>query len=922
MSVNLISPSRIGFLDYWGKARPNSPAAPSWHRLAYHMLDVGAVGRVLLEKDPRLAKAIATSARLSEGEITGFLPFILALHDLGKFAEGFQDLRRDLSERLQPGRPERPYRPRHDSMGFRLWSDSLCSVALERGWFNLRVGGATIRDLGEFRDVVEPWFRAATGHHGAPPNVDPFGRATLLFSERAIGDARDFVRAAVELFCPPGLSFPAEINAEKVLCSSAWSVAGLAVLCDWLGSNQEHFPYCSEELALEDYWRTARSRAECAVQESGVLPSKCSGRAGFRELFPAIKEPSPLQDLASTMPLSKGPQLIIIEEVTGGGKTEAALVLAHRFIGDGLADGVYVALPTMATANAMHTRVGPIYRQFYEKGETPSLVLAHSATRLAGLRLETPARDRPYVTTRDDSREDSASVHCAAWLSDNRKKALLAAVGVGTIDQALLGILPSRHSPLRLLGLQRNVLLVDEVHCYDSYVARLLERLIEFQVALGGSVILLSATLPNEMRRRFVVAFQKGLTGRTLGSLASTSYPLVTHVDSNRINEIPIACRESSARSVAVEFLEDPAVAVSEVVAAAEERRCVCWIRNSVADAIESFEELRKIRGPGKVTLFHARLMMGDRLRIEKDVLGWFGPKSTSADRAGRILIATQVVEQSLDLDFDVMISDLAPIDLLIQRAGRLQRHRRGSDGSPISGKDGRSEAVLRVLAPPWTETPRATWVTASLPRTALVYPDHGWLWLTESLLRERGRIAVPDDARDLIEGVYGEEAAERVPKGLRSRANRAEGDRSAKSSLAKLNALILSDGYKSTPNAWLPDTVTPTRLGDPVTNVRLARRDGDQFVPLFENEELGWELSQVSVRHWSLAERLKGSKDEERLFEAAEAEMPDGGRWSVTILLERDLEGWSGRAQAEDGNTVDVRYSQDLGLRVLREEK
>src|SRR5690606_25025277 len=186
------------------------------------------------------------------------------------------------------------------------------------------------------------------------------------------------------------------------------------------------------------------------------------------------KNPTPLQAYAQTVELGKVPQLFILEDVTGAGKTEAAMVLVHRLMASGLASGLYVGLPTMATANAMYKRMSESYRRLYAEQELPSLVLAHGASKLSkafsdSVALSTQTDDKNY-----ENNELSASAYCNQWLADSRKKALLADVGVGTIDQALLGVLPARHQSLRLFGLTNKVLLVDEVHAFDPYMRSLL----------------------------------------------------------------------------------------------------------------------------------------------------------------------------------------------------------------------------------------------------------------------------------------------------------------------------------------------------------------------------------------------------------------------------------------------------------------
>jgi CRISPR-associated endonuclease/helicase Cas3 len=884
------------YYHYWGKTDRDSPE--SWHRLVYHMLDTAAVCQAFLEHDRTIARSIAGSSGLRESGVRSFLPFLVALHDLGKFAESFQDLRPELVAALHGSRPASPYSARHDRMGYSFWSDVLSRRSWDERWPLANAEDGSDWDFMVYRDAMDPWFRAATGHHGQPPGIDSLKSASQSFSPRACADALDLVQELIVVLRPGVLVFSDASFAESALNTSAWSVAGLVVMCDWIGSNQQWFEYESDIIPLERYWARSLKSAASAVRRSGVLPSRASASRGMAGLFPGIAHPSPLQNCVEQTSLNDRALLAIAEEVTGSGKTEAALVLAQRLIHAGRADGVYVALPTMATANAMHARLRSMYERLFDEGQKGSIVLTHSARHL----------------------DDAASDHCTAWLADRRKKALLAQVGVGTIDQALLGVLPAKHNVLRLVGLQRSVLIVDEVHAYDSYVSRILERLLEFHAALGGSAILLSATLPRSMRQRYVTAFSRGLGSRP-ERVCQDAYPLLTWLGSDGLSETQLETRRGSERRVEVEFLHDVGSAARTIERAVLEGRSACWIRNSVNDAIEAYEALGRLLGDDAVTLFHARFLMGDRIATEKNVIRRFGPDSGGAERAGHVVIATQVIEQSLDLDFDVMVTDLAPIDLLIQRAGRLHRHSRTETGDRTEDAEGRPAPLLRILAPLWSEEPEPGWLAALLPRTARVYGHPGQLWLSMCVLRKRGCITLPGDARLLIEAVYGDDALDRMPEGLRNASIRFEGEERANASLAQFNALNLADGYKSTPQHWLEDTVTPTRLGELTTTARLARLDRGAIVPFFEEGEHPWDMSQVSIRHAQVANRAPASEQDERLVTFAEETMRDGGKWSVTLVVEPVARGeWRGRALDAAGNSVEIVYRTRVGLLVRKE--
>jgi CRISPR-associated endonuclease/helicase Cas3 len=887
------------YYRYWGKAKPSHDSAVSWHLLVYHMLDTAAVCRAFLEKEETITRSISRSAGVSESTVQGFLPFLVALHDIGKFGESFQDLQPAIVAILQSQRTAQCYSLRHDALGYLLWSGAMCRQAWDEQQPLVTVESPSDDwDFHSYRDAIDPWIRATTGHHGQPPGVDAYRMAAQSFSLRAIADANEFVRDLIDLLEPAVLRFRDAVAAEDALGTSAWTVAGLVVLCDWIGSNQNYFPYRTDIVPLQDYWRMTLDLARVAVCETGVLPRRASTVHGVQGLFPSITEPSPVQATVESMPLGEGPQLFIIEDVTGSGKTEAAIVLAQRLISERRADGLYIALPTMATSNGMYRRLSAVYERIFDEGARASLVLTHSARHL----------------------DDAASDHCTVWLADHRKKALLAQAGVGTIDQALLAVLPAKHNVLRLFGLQRNVLIVDEVHAYDSYMTRILERLLEFHAALGGTAILLSATLPQATRQRFVQVFSRGL-GEKAAPLSQDAYPLVTCSGADGLTELPLKTRSDSARSVNVEFMETREDAMAVLARAAGQGRCACWIRNSVNDALEGYEALRARLGEDRVTLFHARFMMGDRLVIENDVVKRFGPDSGSTGRSGQIVVATQVIEQSLDLDFDVMVSDLAPIDLLIQRAGRLRRHARDSKGQRVGGSDERGTPILHILAPHWSDDPGTGWVSAVLPRTARVYGHVGQLWLSMKVLRQRGLITVPSDARFLIESVFGDDALERIPDGLRRISDRFDGEQKAKASVAGFNALVLRDGYKQTATHWIEDTVTPTRLSEPTTTIRLARRHGGGLQPLFTEHRHPWEASQVSVRRAQLAQRAPGPPADEELIRQVEETMRDRGKWSVTLVLNPSGGGWSGRALDMAGGPRTVRYDKRLGLQIEKEE-
>lgn len=906
---------------YWGKAAEGGPVGePGWHPAAYHMLDVAAVAEALVAVQPDLARQ---AERVLPG-LSRALPLIAGLHDLGKLTRPFQALRPDLFEVLW-GMPlpdlARP--PPHGDLAVLLWNgvDALPAILTAMGW-SAEVWSA----------LLMPSF----GHHGRPPRDPDNRKARNQLRERSSADVVTLVTDMAALLAP---SVPA---AQPTKAQAAgWLVAGVAILADWIGSNRDHFPYHAPDLPLEAYWTgVARPQAAKAVDAVGLAAPMPAVFAGFAALTGINGPPSPLQATCEGLPLGEGPQILVIEDATGSGKTEAALVLAARLMEKGLAGRLFVGLPTQATANAMFGRLGSVYRRLFDAAAQPALGLAHGKAGLQqGFRDALQAARQPQggLTHHSPEGDEPASAVANAWLADNRKKALLADVGIGTLDQALLGAVKARHQGLRLLGVAGAVLVVDEVHAYDVYTRTLLGALLRFQAALGGCAILLSATLSAGQRHDLLAAFAEG-RGATLaaaeGQGMAASYPLITHwADGDPAPRAipPTGPAPPRLRArLRCERLGDEDAALAVVLEAAAQGQCVCWIRNTVGDAGDAHARLAAHLPASHLTLFHSAFIPAHRADLEARVLKTFGKKSKPGARAGQVLVATQVVEQSLDLDFDVMVSDLAPIDLMVQRAGRLHRHDRPSgDGAP------RPPPVLRVLGPEAVDDPAADWYAAMFPRAAYVYPDAARLWLSQRLLtgaRGQGEGWHPiTDARALIEGVYGPDAEADVPAALMESLLQTEGLDMAHGHMAGVVCLYPDAPFSDPYDPWDDDLVVRTRLGDDTVAVVLAEVCGDTLVPLARAEIPAAERPAAG----SFAERQAWAESEvaiplRRVDAAAPLPPPLAAahqalravlHWHadrpILMPLHRDGAGlWSGLAQ-KDGKPVRLTYDRHAGLQV-----
>jgi CRISPR-associated endonuclease/helicase Cas3 len=714
---------------YWGKAHPDVTGGPDHHTVLGHSLDVAACAFVLVRQHPVLRRQLGRGTGIDPEAIAITYSAVCALHDVGKLDTRFQRKAPRVADVLRPasaGTPEVKYD--HGTEGFRQVED--CEEA-----------SSLVEEL--LGSSATALLRAVCGHHGSLPSPDDpdptrmnIGRS--LRAEDATA-RRAFIKLVVAFFVSRGAQLPWRGRADGALVQQ---LAGLCAIADWLGSNTEHFRYVAGPLDIAAYWEGACKRAVEACDLAGLLRAPPRD-APFSALFPGYT-PRDVQLLTEPLDLQE-PALVIVEAEMGKGKTEAALALSARLLARGFSDGVTVALPTMATSNAMFARIHDVAPRLFA-AEDVQLALAHG-------RASREPRFRRLVEERSLKAQDpdapEASVMCARWLL-NKKRILLAQVGVGTVDQALQAALVVRHQFVRMFGLSRNVIIIDEVHAYDAYMEVLLEHLLRWLGALEVPVVLLSATLPSERRAALARAW-RGDDGASaaddIDCARARPYPLVSVTTRQRTetHALPLA-QAPSRRSLSVERCvgapDDPQhveQVAQRLVEAARSGARVVWIRNTVREAQRAFGAVAARAGAVEHTLFHARFRACDRSAVEQAVLKDFGK---SAAPGGRVLIATQVVEQSLDLDFDELHSDLAPIDLLFQRAGRLHRHDR-------SRPPGFDERRLVVHVPPEADVAKLRFGPSRY-----VY-DAGTLWLADRALRDRAVIHLPDDIRPLIEETY-----------------------------------------------------------------------------------------------------------------------------------------------------------------------
>jgi CRISPR-associated endonuclease/helicase Cas3 len=721
----------------WAKtsAKEDKHSGQKYQPLLFHLLDVAAVASLVWthclggQLRTRLEGSLGVDARTR-------VVFFAGAHDLGKASPSFQKKVPDLA--------------RHTGLSF-----SQNDQSLPHGFITTRL----LRDMPSCSSASSILAQIAGAHHGVfPRSIDlRMGRDTL-------GDSRweDAQEELLREFASiVGFDLSAQYEGDIVDPAVVPILAGFISVVDWIGSNQKFFP-CVAECGVDvrsnavGYWDDAQKKAKEALQELGWLPAPMfANEAQFKDVFRGFLPNSLQTAVAELASRQTSPYLMIVEAPMGKGKTEAALYAADLAMCRGFARGMFVAMPTQATSNAMFSRVLNDYLRGRGHRGKLNLQLVHGDAFLAQVPAEGEVCDFKPV-----SMGDEGDLEAQSWFTA-KKRPLLAPFGVGTIDQALLSVLQTKHWFVRLSGLAGKVVIFDEVHAYDAYMSTILERLLRWLAEVDCTVILLSATLPDAKRRALAEAY----SGQS--SVEYARYPRITLAQPRQYSDAEAnfrsGCSEipmDTPRTIDLLFGKPDLQSLTKILSRRlQNGGCAAVICNTVNRSIEVYKHLRDNLDDTECLLFHARTLQVWRREREEEVLRKFGKCSPqekdtddhfmNPDRPFRaVLIATQVIEQSLDLDFDLMISEIAPIDLLLQRLGRLHRHPRGRPS-------GLEMPQFILLCDAETAGPPPE----SFGKSESVY-DRYVLLRTWQVLRQREKLELPAEIETLVEAVYDESSS------------------------------------------------------------------------------------------------------------------------------------------------------------------
>jgi len=720
-----------GQLPAWGKTDDEGRPA---HHLVHHSMDVAAVFERLVEH-PIIGARLATAAGrpLAPAE-RAWLAALAFLHDVGKLSPDFQT-------KAWPEKLCRPARG-HLQEGCR-W---VAMTVTRPGAMSGHAHELFAPFLGAASGSDEQWLIALFAHHGRPIVPRVSGRFAVL-------PHYDWRIAENEMGAALGSWFAQPVIAPDVLerASLVHLYAGLLALADWIGSDLRSFPH-ELTLDLDGYAVRARQRAGNALRRIGLSETAWPSRMPSFGAVTGHDMPRGTQAVVGALPVDV--PLAIIEAETGSGKTEAALWHFARLRSAKLVDALYFAVPTRAAASQLHRRV---HEAMVRLGG-PEAILAVPGQLRAG---ESDGVRLPGF----EVRWDDGGSH---WAAEHATRFLAAPVAVGTVDQALMAGLLVKHAHLRGAALSRSLLVIDEVHASDAYMNRVARGLVRDHLALGGKALLMSATLGSGERAAWL-----GRPPPTLGAAVATPYPAVWRSDDPSPLSPPDTDDPSEDTGKPVVPILVPTMstwnAARIALDAARAGARVLVVRNTVKAAIDTWEAV-VAEAPslcfsvaGKPALHHSRFAAEDRRRLDEEIEKGFGVDSPSR---GLIAVGTQTLEQSLDIDADLLITDLCPMDVLLQRIGRLHRHRRARP-------DGFGEATVHVLCPEdgldrlaregAFENGLGAWQARGVLNG--IYTDLRSVEATRKLVEVETRWSIPADNRRLVEAATHSDELDRIER-------------------------------------------------------------------------------------------------------------------------------------------------------------
>lgn len=718
---------------YWAKIDRNDPSRI--HLLEHHLADTGAVMEQLLEaRNLRRATAHAGNLKLLEPDTAARLCVFAALHDIGKSnvrfqAKGLQN--RGDGKFASHTKDMMPLLTQDQRNGDKFFEALTCINQAMDEW-----GETTVSSM---------WI-AMLSHHGVPEKIDNGHGPSDDHWQPALGLKDPFEKIKeIDLLVRKWFPKAFEKNTTPLPENPLFQhhFLGLLQLADWIASDERNFPY--ERHTDTGYMeKRARPQARQALQRmrfGGENVKRKTDWSISTLLQQPDAKPNTMQKRMAETTSEEG-EVTILESETGSGKTEAAMAHFLKLREEGKVDGMYFALPSRAAASQIHKRITRFVQNCMPDQELEPALAVPGYIQAGNQAGEMTER---YHVHWEDEKDDGSR-----WSAESPKKFLSAQIAVGTIDQAMLSVMQTKHAHMRAACLSRNLLVIDEVHASDTYMTAIIRELVQNHTAKGGYSLLISATLGESARSAWL--------GRDnpvrLAEAEAVPYPCIsTNRGTTPANP---RAQQKKVRMESRPWMskEGNTEIVKLALEAAEKKARTIIIRNTVTAAVNTFLELERIAGPDRQHLLlrvlgtpvphHGRFAPPDRKTLDDSIEREFGRNSPNA---GIIAVGTQTLEQSLDIDADLLITDICPADVLLQRIGRLHRHRKNSRPRGF----GRPRCVVIVPEKDmhsYTNTPNPY----GLGPRGFVYPDIVSLESTKRMIKDHPVWTIPKMNRFVVE--------------------------------------------------------------------------------------------------------------------------------------------------------------------------
>lgn len=731
----------------WGK-KSNQDGSEQWLPLVAHLIDTMNVGCWLYKSWLSEGQRSLLTTRLSDEEVSKLVRFICYIHDLGKATPAFQTKEsynhdEQLDEELMNRLASHSFKGLND---LHLQSRGKSPHA--------RAGEAILENAG----LNETVAAIIGGHHGKPQSGDQREQIDVFTANYYQADNDSSLQQPWKEVQNELIAYGLELagyqkigDVPPVTQVEAVILEGLLIMADWLASStclnndpsKPMFSLIDLNQGLDDLNMTSRFQnaiSTWAINDAWVPEEVTNVDNYYQEHF-SFKPRQIQATMEKYIKDAIDPGLVIIEAEMGIGKTEIALTAAEQLAYATGRTGIYIGLPTQATTNAMFDRVDNWLNKIAEiEGINLDINLLHG-------KANWNSRYTKMVRAENIEAEDldGGTVTVNSWFSG--KKSILADFAVGTIDNLLLMGLKQKHLFLRHLGFSNKVVIIDEVHAYDMYMNSYLTKALNWLGAYHVPVVILSATLPKNKRNLLITSYVQGKYGHVKKTLQAPegwennqAYPLLSILDGKKLQQYDSFGLKNEPKELQISYLnDDPESVIKEV----NEQIKNGGVAGIIVNTVKRAQEFAKLIGSKQQCLvLHSAFLATDRVNLEQKLQKQIGKNGKRPDKL--IVIGTQVLEQSLDIDFDVLFTDIAPIDLLLQRAGRLHRH-------AIPRPEGLKERRMYVLKSDSGDYG---------PANEAVYEKY-YLQKTERFLPEK--VMLPDDISRLVQLVYDERTDNQV---------------------------------------------------------------------------------------------------------------------------------------------------------------